>query len=241
MKDINKEIQNVQFQKEKLNLDAFQKKSCNIEVRRVLSWLCCSEWKSRNLNLPELRNVVVFWGKKTLNQHQTDCQEQEIVSECDFSRQQKPDSTWVSAYAGILAFCFEFRVWISQKIKQNRENKGNITLKYFSGNNIITWSVALFLLIQIKLISDFRQEEKPDSTWVSAHDGILAFCFEFRVWNFEFWKQKNLEYPHPEYKADRQKQMLKSDSSQTIRQNKEIRRISPWNISWKYILSQGLG
>ena len=26
MKDINKEIQNVQFQKEKLNLDAFQKK-----------------------------------------------------------------------------------------------------------------------------------------------------------------------------------------------------------------------
>jgi hypothetical protein len=43
MKDINKEIQNVQFQKEKLNLDAFQKKSCNIEVRRVLSWLCCSE------------------------------------------------------------------------------------------------------------------------------------------------------------------------------------------------------
>jgi hypothetical protein len=129
------------------------------------------------LNLPELRKVVVFWGKKTLNQHQTDCQEQEIVSECDFSRQQKPDSTWVSAYAGILAFCFEFRVWISQTIKQNRENKGNITLKYFSGNNIITWSVALFLLIQIKLTSDFRQEEKPDSTWVSAHDGILAFCF----------------------------------------------------------------
>jgi hypothetical protein len=65
----------------------------------------------------------------------------------------------------------------------------NLTLKYFSAKNIFTRAFALFLLFQIKLTSDFRQEEKvlrnltqPEFRHMPASwRFVLNFGFEFRI------------------------------------------------------------
>ncbi len=63
MKDINKVIQNVQCEEEKLNLDAFQTKSRNTEVRRILSFIYQRRRHSKKMKMVR-ENLAVLQRMK---------------------------------------------------------------------------------------------------------------------------------------------------------------------------------